>query len=208
MTTKLRKTPAVLLDFSGVIMTANSVTIKDEDGFNRVGSALARMDSSGPWYWADYLLYAERHGLKTVLDSARADLHRTTIFGYIEVARLFLPEDRNPALSFNHHSAIRYILGQDADIEVAKKWLALAAEKKFTAGDLREAMREAMCDGGNDPGPINASVRITDFLKVDRWVESVDVKKLSDGQTQEIKKCTESLFRFLCEVHRKPFVMA
>jgi hypothetical protein len=196
----------VVLDCAGVTLTTNSLAITDEDSFHRAGRALLSFDSYSQFWWGDYLLYAERHGLSTVLESASADLHRSTIYGYIEVSRLFRPEDRHPDLPFTHHAAIRYILGEDADIDEAKKWLALAAEKKFTAGDLREAMRTARREDGHDPGPMRGVIRMTDFQKISRWTETVSVRELPEEKAEEIRKCAEPLFNFLCELYRRPFV--
>lgn len=199
------KSDRVALDVLGCIRTRNSLAILDPAAFDGVGRALALMDSCSQWWWGDYLLYAERHNLKSVLESARADLHRSTIQSYVECARLYAPEDRHPTLSFSHHAAVMYILGQEGTVEEAKVWLKKAAAGELTVGELREAMRANMRVGEGDPGPMRGVVRITDFVKISRWAETVHVKDLAETEASEIRRSTEPLFQFLCEIHRKPF---
>ena len=193
------------IDFSDCVLSRQSLTIRSEAGFLAAGAALAAIDSCGQWLWGDYLAYAEKHGLKSVLDDLRADLHRSTIYSYAECARFFAPDDRHPDLSFTHHSAIMYNLGLDGSIVQAKKWLARAAADKMTVGDLREAMRKDQRKDENDPGPMRGVVHITDIQKVSRWTETVAVKDLAVEEADEIRKITGPLFSFLCELHRKPF---
>jgi hypothetical protein len=165
------------------------------------------MDSSGCWYWADYILYAEEHGLKTVLEGSRTDLHRSTIYSYVETARLFPIPDRVKGVSFSHHAAAMYVLGKDATLEKAKKWLEVANEQGFTVGELREAIRLSKRKGEDDPGPMHNVIRITDFVKLSKWSSSVSVKDVPQRDRDEIRKSTEALFSFLCEIHRKPFII-
>lgn len=205
-----KRSDRIELDVSDCLLTRNSLAISSEAGFMQAGLALACMDSCSQWWWGDYLLYAEKHNLKTVLDSARGDLHRSTINSYVECARLYSPEDRHPDLSFSHHSAIMYILGVDGTVQQAKKWLKIAAVigedgRQMTVGELREKMRAHGRKDEQDPGPMRGVVRITDIIKLERWTETVCVKDLPDTEAQEIRKSTGSLFAFLCELHRKPF---
>lgn len=200
-----QKSERIALDVFGCVRTRNSLAIHDPSAFDGVGRALALMDSCSQWWWGDYLLYAEKHNLKSVLESARSDLHRSTIQSYVECARLYAPEDRHPVLSFSHHAAVMYILGQEGTVEEAKVWLAKAADRELTVGELREAMRANMRVGDGDPGPMRGVVRITDFVKISRWAETVHVKDLAETEASEIRRSTEPLFQFLCEIHRKPF---
>lgn len=195
----------ISLDVADCVLSRNSLTIRSSEGFQQAGTALACMDECSQWWWSDYLLYAEKHGLSSILDSARVELHRSTLYSHVETGRLFAPEDRHPDLSFTHHRAIMYALGQDASVAAAKKWLLIAAEKKMTAGDLREAMRADARKDEKDPGPMRGVVRITDFVKVSRWAETVRTKDLAAEEADEIRKSTGPLFTFLCELHRKPF---
>lgn len=206
MTKKLSiRSDGVQLDFTGVILTENSLTITDQDSFDKVGVALARFDSSGSWYWADYLIYAEDNSLKTVLDSARADLHRSTILSYKDTGRFFAPKDRHPKLSFSHHSAVMYVLGTGATVDAAKKWLKIAYDDRMTVGELREAIRNSKRSGENDPGPIKGAIRITDFVKLSKWSSKVDVQDIPTEDVEQIRHSTESLFKFLCSIHQSAF---
>lgn len=205
MTRDLKLSMEVALKIPGAHLTRNSLTILSDEGFSVVGRTLAEIDSCSQWFWGDYLLYAEKHNLKSVLESARSDLHRSTIQSYVECARLYAPEDRHPTLSFSHHAAVMYILGQEGTVEEAKVWLAKAADRELTVGELREAMRANMRVGDGDPGPMRGVVRITDFVKISRWAETVHVKDLAETEASEIRRSTEPLFQFLCEIHRKPF---
>lgn len=198
----------VVLDCRGVVLTKHSLEIVDEESFQRAGRMLLSIDSYSQFWWGDYLLYAEKNGLTTVLETASAELHRSTIHSYIEVARLFAPADRHADLSFNHHAAIRYILGDEASLKEAKDWLDTAAKEKMTVGDLREAMRVANRESGQDAGPMRGVIRLTDFQKISKWTQSIHVKDLDQTDADEIRKCTGSLFEFLCELHRRPFVSA
>lgn len=200
-----RNSEQISLDVSECVLSRNSLTIRSENGFLQAGTALACMDSCSQWWWGDYLVYAEKHHLISVLESARADLHRSTIYSYVECARLYTPEDRHPDLSFGHHAAIMYMIGQDGTVAQAKKWLARAAEEKMTVGELREVMRDDQRKGEKDPGPMRGVVRITDFYKISRWTETVTTKDLAVEEADEIRKTTGPLFVFLCELHRKPF---
>ena len=202
---KFGSSKAVSVNLEGVTLTKKSLSVQDENAFHIAGQALLSFDSFSQFWWGDLELIAERKGWKSILESARAELHRSTIHSYVEVARLFVPEDRHPDLSFNHHAAIRYILGEDADVEAAKGWLARAADNKWTVGDLREAMRESTRESGHDAGPMRGIIRLTDFQKISRWTQTVHVNDLPVVEADEIRKCSEPLFRFLCELHRKPF---
>ena len=193
------------LTMADCVLSRNSLAIANEEGFHQAGAALAAMDSCSQWWWGDYLLFAEKNNLKSVLDAAHADLHRSRIQCYVECARLFAPEDRNPALTFTHHEAVMYILGDQGTVTQAKRWLARAVAEKMTVGELREAMRIDKRKGENDPGPMRGVFRITDFIKVSRWSETVKVADLPKEEADEIRKTTEPLFNFLCELHRKSF---
>lgn len=187
------------------VLGRNSLLIANEAGFQQAGAMLVQIDSCSQWWWGDYLAHAETHGFKSVLDQARSDLHRSTIYSYKECARFYAPEDRHPELSFGHHVAVMYCLGVDAVVKEAKTWLNLAATGGLTVGELREQIRASRRAGENDPGPMRGVVRITDFVKVSRWSENVKAADLEPQQAEELRKSTGSLFTFLCELHRKPF---
>lgn len=189
----------------GVKLTTYSLTIEDPAVFDEVGFQLALIDTSIQWYWGDYLAYAERNGLKSVLDSRIPDLHRSRIYSYAECAAFYAPGDRKPELSFSHHEAVMYILGERATVPAAKKWLAIAAAKQMTVGEIREAMRQDMRKEEGDPGPRRGAVRLTDFMKISRWAEHTEPADLPAAQVDEIRKTTEPLFLFLCKLHRKSF---
>lgn len=209
MTSQLQKPLEPLrLDTADCVLTKNSLLIHSEPGFITANLTLANIDSCSQWWWGDLILYAEKHNLKTVLDDARADLHRSTLYSYVETARLFAPEDRHPDLTFHHHYAITYILGPDGTVEQGKKWLKRAAKEQLSVGSLREAMRQDQRKDENDPGPMRGQVRLTDFTKISRWAETVKTKDLPDIQAEEIRRSTGPLFQFLCELHRKPFLPA
>lgn len=163
------------------------------------------MDSCSQWWWADYTIHGQRNGYRNILDLAHPDLHRNTIYKYVEVAQLFAPEDRHPGLSFSHHQAIRYILGPDAILKEAKKWLVRASVSDWTVGELREAMRKDGRKGENDPGPMRGHLSFVEFIKCSRLVENLKVSEIDEDQRDDLKKTTEPLFSFLCELHRKPF---
>lgn len=203
----LAKSDLISLDLPGCYLSRNSLSIDGPEAFARVGLALALIDSCSQWWWGDYLLYAERNNLKSILDSARADLHRSTIQSYVECARLYAPDDRHADLSFSHHAAVMYILGMEGTVEEAKKWLVRAAAGELTVGELREAMRADKRTGEQDPGPMRGVVRITDFVKISRWAETVHARDLGETEASEIRRSTEPLFAFLCEIHRKPFTI-
>lgn len=214
MTALLQKSEEVSVAVSGpgVVITANSLTILTEEGFDRVGHALARIGKIGPWMWADYLIYSERHGLRNVLETTPDLPHRNRIRDYVSTGQLFAPEDRHPALTFGHHDAINYQLsyepGTIPDLKEAKEWLARAAASEWTVGELREAMRLDKRKGENDPGPMRGIVHFADFIKVSRWTETMRAADLPEEQAEDLRKSTAPLFGFLCELHRKPFAPA
>lgn len=202
MTATLAKIPLELADVS---MTRTSLVIANNEGFDRAGAALVAMDQCSQWWWGDYLLFAEKFNLRSVLDGTRTDLHRSTIYGYIEVARFYPPADRHSTLSFTYHRDIRYILGKNASLKEAKKWLAKAADREWTAGDLREAMRTSLRGDENDPGPARGAISISDFVKLSRWASEVEVAKIPDAQRDELRESTRPLWDFLCAIHRASF---
>jgi hypothetical protein len=187
------------------VLSGNSALISNERGFHQVGAALAAMQQSAPWWWADYLVYAETYGLACVLDQKRRDLHRSTLYAYKAVARFYIAGDRHPALEFGHHLAAMYCLGENATVKEAKEWLQRCAEGEWTVGELREKIRLGNRASENDPGPMRGIMRITDFVKVSRWTETVKASELEPREADELRKSTGSLFTFLCELHRKPF---
>lgn len=197
-----RKFPLELAD---VVLSATSLVITNEDGFHRAGAALVAMDECSNWWWGDYLLFAEKFDLTTVLESARSSLHTNTIWSCKEVARFYPPADRSPALSFTHHRDIRYILGRTATLKDAKKWLAKAAENGWTCGDLREQMRLAQRRSERDPGPMRDNVTISDFVKLSRRISEIDPDKIPDEQRDELRESTRPLWDFLCAIHRAQF---
>lgn len=201
----LQKSDSLSLDLTGVTLTRNAMHIADEASYRRAAFALNTIDSCAAWWQGDALLYAELHNLKSFLEQGEKSLHATTIYGHIEVARLFAPADRHPGLSFSHHRAVRYHLGAGADLKEAKRWLVRASVKDWTVGDLREAMRLDDRKDEKDPGPMRGFVSIGDFAKVSRMVESIKIEEIPDYQRGELKKSTEPLFNFLCAIHRKPF---
>ena len=207
-----KPTVALAISGPGAVVTANSLTILSEEGFHRVGAALVQMDKIGPWLWGDMLLYAEKHNLRSVLETTFDLPHRNRIRDYVETARLFAPKDRNPALSFSHHDAVNYQLsdsrGSIPDVKEAKAWLARAEEHEWTVGDLREAMRLEKRKDERDPGPMRGDLHFADFIKISRWSATVRVSDLPDEQAVDLRKTTEPLFTFLCELHRKPFSAA
>src|SRR5579871_5957953 len=163
------------------------------------------MDECSNWWWGDYLLFAEKFDLTTVLESARSSLHTNTIWSCKEVARFYPPADRAPNLSFTHHRDIRYILGKMATLKEAKKWLARAAEHGWTCGDLREQMRLAQRRAERDPGPMRDNVTISDFVKLSRRISEIDPEKIPDEQRDELRESTRPLWDFLCAIHRAQF---
>lgn len=198
----------ITLDVSECVLSRNALTIRSEAGFLQAGVALASMDECSAWWWSDYLIFAEKHHLTSILESAHADLHRSTLYSHVETGRLFAPEDRHPDLSFSHHRAVMYMLGKDGTVLEAMKWLQRAASEEMTVGDLREAMRADARKGEKDPGPMRGVVRITDFVKVSRWTETIVTEDLDAEQKDEIRTATGPLFAFLCKLHSAPFAPA
>lgn len=196
---------SISLELPDCVLSRRSLEIFSEEGYRKAGLVLTEIDRSAPWWNADALLYAEKHNLRSFLESARADLHRSTIRSYVEVARLFAPADRNPNLSFTHHAAIWYVLGPDATVAEARRWLGLAAKNDWTTGELREAMRTQQRSEERDPGPMRGVVRITDFVKISRWSATVKAGELPETEANEIREATGSLFKFLLDLHGKPF---
>ncbi len=205
MSTALAKSDSISLELSGVTLTRHSLEIEDQQAFHRAGNALAAMDSCSQWWWGDYLLFAEKYDLGTVLDQQRPDLHHSTINSFIHAARFYAIKDRHPGLSFTHHQAVMYSLGEDGSITEARKWLERAASKKWTVGDLREAMRMEKRKSEGDPGPMRGVVRITDFVKISRFCATVKVAELPADEIAEIRRSSQPLFNFLCEIHRSKF---
>jgi hypothetical protein len=193
------------LELADVTMSRTCLVIANPEGFERAGAALVAMDECSQWWWGDYLLYAEKFNLRSVLDGSRSNLHTSTIWSCMEIARFYPPADRHPTLSFTHHRDVRYILGKSASLKEAKKWLKRAAEEEWTAGDLREAMRTAAREEENDPGPMRGAVSISDFVKLSRWASEIDPKKIPDAQRVELRESTRPLWDFLCDIHRAQF---
>jgi hypothetical protein len=209
MTAILEK-PAVdrdllIIPIPGCVARRQSLTITSEDGFKNAGRALAEFDSCSQWLWADYQLYAEKYGYRTVLEDSRPDLHHSTIRSYIDAGRFYAVKDRHPDLSFSHHAAVMYLLGLEASITDAKKWLARAAANKWTVGELREAVRTDKRRDEGDPGPMRGVVRITDFVKVSRFCASLHAEDLPPTEIDELRQSTGPLYQFLCEIHRPKF---
>jgi hypothetical protein len=210
MTLTLPSTEAVDRDLlsiqvAGCVARRQSLTILSPEGFEAAGRALAEFDSCSQWLWSDYLSYAQEHGYKTVLDMARENLHRSTIYAYLDCGRFYPVADRHPELSFGHHQSVMYILGIKGSLASAKRWLARAAEKEWTVGELREAMRRDKRKDENDPGPMRGEVRITDFVKVSKWTATVKIKDFPPEQLKELRDATGPLFDFLCQLHRASF---
>lgn len=201
-TTIAKKIPLELAD---VVMSRTCLVISNPDGFERAGAALVAMDQCSQWWWGDYLLFAEKYNLRSVLDGSRANLHTSTIWSCMEVARFFPPADRHPVLSYTHHRDIRYILGKNGGLKEAKKWLTRAAENEWTAGDLREAMRESHRASENDPGPMRGAISMSDFVKLSRWASETDPTKIPDEQRTELRDSTRPLWDFLSIIHRAQF---
>lgn len=193
------------IELAGVTLTDHSLEIHDEEAFHRAGVALAAMDRYSQWWWGDYLLFAEKFNLRSVLESARSNLHTSTLNSYIATARFFPVKDRFSDLYFNHHASAMYILGGDAKLVEAKKWLAKALAKKWTVGELREAMRTAGRRKEGDPGPMHGVMRITDFAKISRLCSTIRPNDLEAAEVDQIRESTQPLFDFLCEIHRPKF---
>lgn len=205
MSLALSKSDVIELELAGVTLTRHSLEIADQEAFHRAGNALAAMDSCAQWWWGDYLLFAEKYDLGTVLEQQRPDLHHSTINSYVHAARFFAVKDRHPKLSFSHHAAVMYNLGQDASITEAKKWLERAAAKEWTVGEVREAIRSEKRKKEGDPGPMRGVIRITDFVKISRFCSTVSVSDLPPTEIDEIRQSSGPLFNFLCEIHQSKF---
>lgn len=206
MTTQLSNSPRqVLLNLEGCILTENSLTITDTESFIRAGHALSSFDSCGAWFWSDYLIFAEDHGMKSVLESARLDLHRSTLLSYVDVGRFFPASDRQLGLSFSHHQAALYVLGKGVTLDVAKSWLLRAREGNWTVGTLREKIRESKREDETDPGPMRGEIRITDFMKLSKWSSKLDMEELPDEDREEIRKASAPLFEMLRKIHQPLF---
>jgi|HubBroStandDraft_3_1064219.scaffolds.fasta_scaffold11177_3 hypothetical protein len=204
----LAKPDRVSLSILDCELRRQSLTINSEEGFHAAGRALAEIDSCSQFWFGDYIVYAEEHALPTVLEQVRADLHRSRIYAYAETARFYPPAERHPGLSFTHHEAVMYLLGADnretagAD---ARKWLRKAADKGWTVGELREAMRLELRESENDPGPMRGVVHLADFSKLSRLAESIRVDDVPEETLAELRRSTEPLYAFLSRVHRRKF---
>jgi len=207
MTTSPAKIHPIDLAMGDCVLTPNTLLIRNEDGFRQAGAALAAIDTCSSWWWGDYFVFAKKCNLATVLASKRPDLHRSRIHAFGMVAEFYAAEDRHPDLSFTHHEAAMYCLGPDPEVEEARKWLRRAAESAWTVGELREAMRTAARAGEADPGPMRGIIRLTDFIKISRWAETVKAEDLDKEEAEEIRKTTEPLYSFLCDLHRKPLIL-
>ena len=206
MTNQLAERPKqVLLNLEGVTLTENSLIITDHDSFVRAGNALATLDSCSQWFWSDYLQYGEDNGLKSVLDSARADLHRSTLHSYVQAGRFYPPSERVVGLSFSHHSAVLYVLGRSATLAEAKAYLLQAKEEGLTVGETRELIRNSKRSDECDPGPIRGIIRSTDFAKLSKWSAKLDVDDLSDDEKEEIRQSSAPLFEMLSKIHSPLF---
>lgn len=208
MSVILQKIRAINLELPGVTLTDHSLEIADEDAFRRAGAALAAMDRYSQWWWGDYLLFGEKYDLPTVLDEARSNLHTSTIRSFRETARFFAPKDRFSDLYFNHHASAMYILGEDATVSEARKWLERARAKQWTVGELREAMRSSDRRSEGDPGPMRGIVRVTDFAKVSKFCSTVTASELTADEADELRRITHPLFDFLCQLHRPKFAIS
>lgn len=189
----------------GCVARRQSLTISSPEGFKNAGRALSEFDSCGQWLWGDYLLHAEKFGLSTVLDNRLPNLHTSRINSFVRVARFFAVESRHPLLSFTHHEAVVDHFGQEGAPANARKWLARAAAKDWTVGELREAMRSEKRRGEGDPGPMRGVIRITDFVKVSRYCQTVRVDDFPPEEVAEIRKATAPLYDFLVQVHSAKF---
>lgn len=193
------------LELANVTISRTSLVISNKDGFERAGAMLIAVEECSQWWWGDYLLFAEKFNLRSVLEGVRSSLGKSTIYGCMEIARFYPPADRHPTLSFTHHRDARYCLGKGASLKEAKKWLRRAFEGEWTAGDLREAMRTAARSEENDPGPMPGSISISDFVKLSRWASEIDARKIPEPQREELRESTRPLWDFLCEIHRTQF---
>lgn len=186
--------------------TRNSLEIFSEAGFYTAGAALAAWDETSQWLWGDYLLFAEKYDLKTVLDQADKNLHRSTLYAHKEVSRFFPPTSRRRELTFTHHREIRYILGADATLKDAKVWLNRAAENGWSCGELREAMRKSQRAEEQDPGPMRGVVSFADIAKVTRWAETIaDVREIPEAQVIELRETTKPLWHLMNKIHGATF---
>lgn len=192
--------------------TALVFTKVDEGTLRRAGLFLQSVDACAAWWWGDFLaaycgyeIKAEEDELreqgKTQLDeitrserlkqySARyaviSGKEPKTLWQYLWIARFYNSSCRQEELTWTHH--VEATVGAEGDLAKAQGWLDAAVKNRWSASELRAAIRKTKRHAqGEDEGPAAQTLLPIEVVHVDRWSSAMTQQRVQEMTTEEAK---------------------
>lgn len=131
------------------------------DAWRHLGQQILVISDSSAWWLGDWLVYGEKEypdRYKRAIEGTSLDYQ--TLRNYAWVVRKFTPERRWDRLSFQHHAEVAGLAPAEQD-----RWLARAAEGKWSRNELRRRIREHRLATTREPQVAHVRINIVSERK-------------------------------------------
>lgn len=180
-----------------VLLTPIGIQVQggfSQQEWERLGLAIANIESATQWYLGDWMAYGYGVWGKTYEAVAEQYGYKTkTLYEYAYVAANVQFSIRNGKLSFGHHQKVA---AMEPDQQIV--WLAAAVEHGWTVRQLAAAIdgTSALSDG-------NGHKRVHEAAKVIGKIDPDEIWKLNIHKVQEVLGYVEVMRRHLDEIEAK-----
>jgi hypothetical protein len=189
-----------------VTRTAMEFATTDANTLREAGAFLQAVDAFSAWWWGDFLaaycgyeIKAEEneHGPMDELTrgdrlkqystryAATANKEPKTLAHYLSTARFYNSSRRREELTWTHHVEAKD--GANGDEAIADNWLDAAEKHRWSASELRAAIRKAKrADEAEADGPEAQSLLPIELTNCRRWA-SAAIHRIDDMGVEEAK---------------------
>lgn len=208
-----KKTELEVMERIGRSITASGVRVMrtglvfdkvDERALHEAGAFLQTVDACSAWWWGDYLaaycgyeVKAEEaeHGpmdeitkgdrLKqyTARYAAIAGKEPKTLWQYLWIARFYNFSCRQEELTWTHH--VEATVGAEGDLAKAQKWLDAAVNNRWSASELRAAIRKTKRAEQEPDEPMPQYVLPLELVQARRW-GSAHLESVAEADMEEL----------------------
>lgn len=189
-----------------VTRTAMEFATTDEDTLREAGAFLQAVEACSAWWWGDFLAAYCGYEIKAEEDengpmdeltrgdklkqysakySVIANREPKTLWHYLSTARFYNSSRRREELTFMHHVEAKE--AANGDEAIADNWLDAAEKHRWSASELRAAIRKAKrADEADADGPEAQSLLPIELTNCRRWA-SAAIHRVDDMDVKEAR---------------------
>lgn len=136
------------------------------DSWAKAGRRLSDIASSSSWCLGDWLVYGQQHYADRYREAIKlVGLDYQTLRNYAWVARAVEHSRRRPSLSFQHHSEVAPLLGEEQVY-----WLKRAEENNWSRNELRRQVRGMTAEkASRQPSRVRLRFEGVPADRISRW---------------------------------------